>query len=281
MDLTLFVIGLVAVLVGAVMIGFGIPINAFEIGNTLILAGTTAAVGGLIMVGLAMVVRQLHGLVDALEVHPPSHSLGNGVSEPDEVASARDRTLRTSAGGQGIPEHGASEAAADGERPFVPAAEEAAPASERRAGRARDSALRDQVQADLGETAGPPQREQPRALSPFAPVRTDGSRRLPQRRIGSTLPHETARSESPGSNRQAPPLGNRTRSDPDGRQPSDRVARVGTGVGSERASILKSGVIEGMAYTLYVDGSIEAELPQGTLKFATIEELREYLANKK
>jgi hypothetical protein len=32
-----------------------------------------------------------------------------------------------------------------------------------------------------------------------------------------------------------------------------------------------------MAYTLYVDGSIEAELPQGTLRFASIEELRSHL----
>lgn len=42
-------------------------------------------------------------------------------------------------------------------------------------------------------------------------------------------------------------------------------------------AILKSGVVDGMAYTLYVDGSIEAELPQGTLRFASIEELRSHL----
>jgi hypothetical protein len=41
--------------------------------------------------------------------------------------------------------------------------------------------------------------------------------------------------------------------------------------------IFKSGVIDGMAYTLYTDGSIEAELPQGTVKFASIDELRAYL----
>ena len=41
--------------------------------------------------------------------------------------------------------------------------------------------------------------------------------------------------------------------------------------------IFKSGVIDGMAYTLYTDGSIEAELAHGTVKFASIEELRAYL----
>jgi hypothetical protein len=41
--------------------------------------------------------------------------------------------------------------------------------------------------------------------------------------------------------------------------------------------VLKSGVVDGMGYTLYVDGSIEAELPQGTLRFASITELRAHL----
>jgi hypothetical protein len=44
-------------------------------------------------------------------------------------------------------------------------------------------------------------------------------------------------------------------------------------------AILKSGVVDGMGYTLYVDGSIEAELPQGTLRFASINELRSHLEN--
>lgn len=41
--------------------------------------------------------------------------------------------------------------------------------------------------------------------------------------------------------------------------------------------ILKSGVIEGMAYTLYADGSVEAELPQGIMRFASVTEWRDYL----
>jgi hypothetical protein len=46
---------------------------------------------------------------------------------------------------------------------------------------------------------------------------------------------------------------------------------------SHAVAILKSGVVDGMGYTLYVDGSIEAELPQGTLHFASINELRNHL----
>jgi hypothetical protein len=42
-------------------------------------------------------------------------------------------------------------------------------------------------------------------------------------------------------------------------------------------TILKSGVIDGMPYTLYADGSIEAQLPQGTVKFASVDALRAHL----
>jgi hypothetical protein len=42
-------------------------------------------------------------------------------------------------------------------------------------------------------------------------------------------------------------------------------------------TILKSGVIDGMAYTLYTDGSIEAQLPSGLMRFASIDDLRTYL----
>ena len=42
-------------------------------------------------------------------------------------------------------------------------------------------------------------------------------------------------------------------------------------------TILKSGVVEGMAYTLYADGSIEAELPNGRVRFGSIAELRAHI----
>jgi hypothetical protein len=42
-------------------------------------------------------------------------------------------------------------------------------------------------------------------------------------------------------------------------------------------SVLRSGVVDGMTYTLYSDGSIEAQLPEGILRFGSIGELRNYL----
>jgi hypothetical protein len=59
--------------------------------------------------------------------------------------------------------------------------------------------------------------------------------------------------------------------------PPSAAAEARSGPEARPAQILKSGVIDGMAYTLYTDGSIEAQLPQGTVHFASIEELRLHL----
>ena len=45
-------------------------------------------------------------------------------------------------------------------------------------------------------------------------------------------------------------------------------------------TVLKSGVVDGMAYSLYSDGSIEAQMPEGLMRFASIDELREHLENR-
>jgi hypothetical protein len=45
----------------------------------------------------------------------------------------------------------------------------------------------------------------------------------------------------------------------------------------EPVTILKSGVVDGMAYTLYSDGSIETQLPQGMIRFGSITELRAHI----
>jgi hypothetical protein len=36
-------------------------------------------------------------------------------------------------------------------------------------------------------------------------------------------------------------------------------------------------VVDGMAYSLYSDGSIEAQLPEGMIRFGSIDELRHHL----
>jgi hypothetical protein len=46
---------------------------------------------------------------------------------------------------------------------------------------------------------------------------------------------------------------------------------------SDPGAVVRSGIIAGMAYTLYADGSIEAELPVGTVRFNSVAELQEHV----
>jgi hypothetical protein len=47
--------------------------------------------------------------------------------------------------------------------------------------------------------------------------------------------------------------------------------------GEPQITVLKSGVVDGMAYSLYSDGSIEAQMPEGMMRFGSIDELRAHL----
>jgi hypothetical protein len=60
-----------------------------------------------------------------------------------------------------------------------------------------------------------------------------------------------------------------------GRPPDAGRARTS---GDPSTTVVRSGIIHGMAYTLYADGSIEAELPIGTVRFASIEELQDHVS---
>jgi hypothetical protein len=51
--------------------------------------------------------------------------------------------------------------------------------------------------------------------------------------------------------------------------------------GTPATTVYRSGVIDGMAYTLFMDGSIQAQLAQGAVRFATIDELQKYLLERR
>jgi len=60
----------------------------------------------------------------------------------------------------------------------------------------------------------------------------------------------------------------------------ERARKAGLSAETARpqaVTVLKSGVVDGMAYTLYADGSIEAKLPHGTVRFGSIAELRAHI----
>jgi hypothetical protein len=57
---------------------------------------------------------------------------------------------------------------------------------------------------------------------------------------------------------------------------ADRIAAA-LSEDQQQVTVLKSGVVDGMAYSLYSDGSIEAQMPEGMMRFASIDELRAHL----
>jgi hypothetical protein len=68
--------------------------------------------------------------------------------------------------------------------------------------------------------------------------------------------------------------------------PAEASATAGTPPSPPRpqeqgaVTVLKSGVVDGMAYSLYSDGSIEAQMPEGMMRFASIDELRAHLDHR-
>jgi hypothetical protein len=56
-----------------------------------------------------------------------------------------------------------------------------------------------------------------------------------------------------------------------------RPRDLGASAAEPASTVLKSGVVDGMAYTLYTDGSIEAKLPDGTVRFGSIADLRAHI----
>src|SRR5215470_3427407 len=70
MIMVLQIAGIVAVLVGLVTIGAGIPVKEFSFGNTLILAGTVGMCTGLILLGLSVVATELKLVTRRLAVGP-------------------------------------------------------------------------------------------------------------------------------------------------------------------------------------------------------------------
>ena len=271
MSMVMFVIGCVAIMVGVVMIGFGIPVNEFSFGNTLITSGTMLVTGGLLVISLSAIVTQLHRVADALAGRAP-------------VLPARPaQTL------EGLEAPAAEPRQAQARMPFPP----------KQAGTPRPADLPVAADLDAEDHAGPsfaPALRNPEA----SPVTVEDEISLsPQATNGAA--GESRHEPAFGTDWRAPPAPSREapsyfdnmwpakpRTTPAAqRQPEakpalprerEAVARApGQAAEAPRAAVLKSGVVDGMGYTLYVDGSIEAELPQGTLRFASIDELRSHL----
>jgi hypothetical protein len=110
-----------------------------------------------------------------------------------------------------------------------------------------------------GPPAGAPGVAQEIAVPAPAPARTEVVRHQEPVAAAHSVPHPAVQEPARDARHAAE------------ERAADEAAMAGP------VSVLKSGVVEGMAYTLYSDGSIEAQLPQGRLRFGSITELRHHI----
>src|ERR1700712_5262122 len=86
----LLIAGIAVLAAGLLAVAFGIPVKEFSFGNTLILAGAAAACTGVIMLGLAVVVRELQNIARRLGPANPAIA-ARAKAEPQLPAAASDQ----------------------------------------------------------------------------------------------------------------------------------------------------------------------------------------------
>jgi hypothetical protein len=292
-------------LAGLLAIGFGIPVQEFSFGNTLIVSGTVTACTGLVILGLWMVVRELKSIAQRLGSGIiPDLSLEPAAPAPRPVEAAAPRNPGSGIGGLFKRGQPASDEIAEAEIDEQPQAPSTAPWLEEAAarGRTRDESPPLPQPAETSPVAKPKrnllfssssrrerERAQGRTTDPSAAEFSSGSAASPPIAESSEAPSATFEDAWPKSERgrgAEAPLPRRS-----GRVPStftDTEASadmLGAGRQPPAArtedpppvTVLKSGVVDGMAYSLYSDGSIEAQMPEGMMRFASIDELRAHL----
>jgi hypothetical protein len=282
MSILLLVIGAIAVMLGVGMVAYGIPINEFSFGNTLIVSGTTAAIGGLIVIGLGAAIGQLHRIAEMLAERAPARGAHphETFEAPPEAPIPAPPAARVPFPPRQRPEPVVNELpeppeprvappAGMGEAPPVPSF-----APTLRNPDSPPMAIEDEVSLSPTVNGSGATEQGQEAVEP--PRRPLPPRELPSSNFDAMWPPEPKPPRGPvvGEGPTAP------RPEWPPREPAvppEMPEPPAAGPPRTTVAILKSGVVDGMGYTLYVDGSIEAELPQGTLRFASIEELRSHL----
>jgi hypothetical protein len=294
MSVILLLLGLLAIGAGLTAIGFGIPVNGSDLGYTLVVAGATGLSSGLILLGLAAAVHQLKLIAEGLRARVQSSP---GRSTEPELASEvlPDRSVPARSGRAPEPRlRGApldvSSAAIERLRSTLPRPDRVVPEAEGvPLSPNGDSNHRGSEMAPEPTAVSTPARsssgevEMPREPRLDFLFRSRSTRAGTRESFEKVWPKQSARQQDDQIESQpAPSTQADTRRDPElppiqeDRAATERAAPSITD-DAPSAAILKSGVVDGMAYTLYADGSIEAQLPQGTVRFGSITELRAHI----
>jgi hypothetical protein len=285
MTIALLIAGIVFVLAGGLGIFLGIPVKEFSFGNTLILAGVVSGCTGMLTLGLAAVVRELKQIVGRLEssaVAMPSPAAGAAPrsQSPENTGFISNRDQVSPAPDLPAPpwhEETAARERTRNEPPpaSAPTAETVPSARQRRnlmfsSSRKEGSGRAETRITDLSAI-------EPRPAAPAVPSATKPADSSPRTFEGVRPQSERAQGGEGQLKRRA------------GRTPATFGESVAGASGTDWPSpaareedppavtVLKSGIVDGMAYSLYSDGSIEAQMPEGMMRFASIDELRAHL----
>lgn len=263
---------------GLLAIGFGIPISDSSFGNALLIAGVVILCTGLILTGMWFVGRELAGIAKLL-------AQGERAPLPDTL-SIRPSTSSASV----FPTPSASEPTF-APVPAAPAAatpDSAVPApwADEAAARAKGRTLAPEI---------PPVAIEPVEAPPLPPATPDRPARrnllfATRRRDKSeqsteaSLPKPALEAEPRMSFDSAWPTSSKPANGKEDPAESASEAGAAQPARTEPAAqavdvtVIKSGVVDGMAYTLYSDGSIEAQMAgEGMVRFASLDALRTYL----
>jgi hypothetical protein len=296
MMVAMLIAGIGLLLAGLLAIGSGIPVKEFSFGNTLILTGTVAACTGMIILGLGMVVRELQNI---------ARRLGPGLAAEARAGTALESGAAGGALDNEAPEDGGLLFGRD--QPAAQIAVHADPSVRSPPPWQGETTARDRIRADVPSAAEPGEagaaaklrrnllfsssrkereRAQTRTTEPSAadsdpaptvPPPTAESSEGPRATFEGAWPKsERSRATDPPPRRsgRAPPTFAETGAETTG---ADRRPPTAQNEEHPPVTVLKSGVVDGMAYSLYSDGSIEAQMPEGMMRFASIDELRAHL----
>ncbi len=283
MVFVMLVAGIGLVLAGLLAIAYGIGVQ-LSTGNTMIIAGVIGVCTGMIMLGFWTTVRELKNI---------ARRLGNGLPDARGEAGLRP-VLPVAATRDSAPAGGGFPAAEElgGPGPFSPAAPPPPWQNE--------AVLRDHPIPEPMHPEPPPSASKPKRNLLFSSTsrkereraQARSSEALPPDLLSSDLrPRATVPPVETDEPQPAPfedpwPKAERAKAgeiSPPWRSsrmpPTLAEANGGLARPEDRPEVivLKSGVVDGMAYSLYSDGSIEAEMPEGMMRFASIDELRAHL----
>jgi hypothetical protein len=300
MMMAMLIAGVGLVLAGLLAIGVGIPNKEFSVGGTLILTGVIGVCTGAIMLGLWMAVRELKtiarrlgsGAGDARGEAAVRPALPPGIAREPAPADGgllftRDQPPRDNAGSTepSSPPPWYEQARHEQARPrgdappeAAPPAEAATPAKPKRNLLFSSSSRKERERAQTRTSEPlPPDLLSPelRPNPPAAPLPLEPDEAQPPSFEDAWPKSERSRpGEIPPQRRPRKPS---TFNETNGTAAEDRPPPAPRNEDQPPVTVLKSGVVDGMAYSLYSDGSIEAQMPEGMMRFASIDELRTHL----